>query len=259
MRTKICCAHAGGQGKTTVAQTLYAASKAKGVELSLAAADFKDESHASKLGRLFPGEVREFGTGPSVDLAKQSNDLNANVQYWDSLGPTLMKGGAIIDMGANVIDQLLHWGKIRRAPTLLKSRSAPPIDVFLVCKAEQRAVDDMSDLVKRFGAQDALPVENIYIVLNEQGGNFDGLDLRSKIVAADADANVQFIEFPKCTSELWVPMEQRYISLERVMTMEEDEIPESLGVDMWSVLSGIDDINEWFVKVQNAFKSVNAI
>lgn len=257
MITRICCAHAGGQGKTTVAQTIYAAIKSNGGNVSLAAADFRDETDSSKLGRLFPNEVLEFGTGPSVDLAKQANDLNANVQYWDSIGPTLMKGGSIIDMGANVIDQVLNWGKIRRAPSLMNSRNAPPLDVFLVCKAEQRAVDDMSDLVRRFGSQDSLPVRKIFVVLNEQGGNFDGLDLRSKLATAGTD--VEFIEFPRCTSELWVPMEQRYVSVKNALQMSEAEIQERLGVDMWSTLSGVDDLKAWFDRVRGALTNLSAI
>ena len=256
MTTRICCAHAGGQGKTTVAQTLFAAIASSGGDVALAAADFKDEAKASKLGRLFPNEVVEYGTGPSVDLAKQANDLNASVQYWDSIGPALMKGGSIIDMGANVIDQVLNWGKIRRAPTLMKSKNAPPLDVYLVCKAEQRAVDDMSDLVRRFGAQDALPVRKIFVVLNEQGGNFEGLDLRSKL--AVTGTNVEFIEFPRCTSELWVPMEQRYISVKSALMMSENEIQDRLGVNMWSTLSGISDLQSWFDRVSGSLKDLDA-
>jgi hypothetical protein len=61
MKTRLVCAHAGGQGKTTVAQTLYALSLDAGLEPKLAAADFKDETGSSKLGRLFPGLVRELG------------------------------------------------------------------------------------------------------------------------------------------------------------------------------------------------------
>lgn len=81
MVTRICCAHAGGQGKTTVSQSLFMAGLDAGYELSLASADFIDESRHSKLGRMFGDGVIELGTGPSVSLAKESSDLSANVRY----------------------------------------------------------------------------------------------------------------------------------------------------------------------------------
>jgi hypothetical protein len=259
MRTRIFCAHAGGQGKTTAVQVMYASIMAKGFDAKLAAADFIDESGCSKLGRLFPGAVEELGTGPVVSLAKDSNDLNANIRYWDAIGPILLSGGHLIDLGANVIDQVLHWGEIRQAPKLLASRSAPPIDVFLVCKAEQRAVDDMSDLVRRFGSQASLPVANIFVVLNQQGGSFEGLNIRSKLSSAVKKVNIEFIELPRCTSEFWLPMEQTYSSVQKVLSMKEEDVPKELGVDFWSVHSGIDDLKSWFDQVQTNLRAASAI
>lgn len=258
MRTRIFCAHAGGQGKTTTAQVIATALKKRGEDINLAAADFIDEEGGSKLGRLFPGEVEELGTGPDVSLAKQVNDLNANIKYWDCLGPLLLKGNYLLDMGANVIDQVLHWGEVRRAPDLLQSRSAPPIDAFLVCKAEQRAVDDMTDLVKRLGSGKSLPVDRIFVVLNEQIGNFDALNIRSKIAEAidsKSETSVEFLTLPACSSELWVPMEQTYTSILTAQAMEEDQIQEVLGVDFWGVHSGKDDLASWIIDVDANIKA----
>ncbi|WP_322896255.1 MULTISPECIES: hypothetical protein [unclassified Yoonia] len=262
MRTRIFCAHAGGQGKTTVAQIVYAAAHAKGIDLRLASADFIDESGSSKLGRLFPNAVEELGTGPSVSLVKDANDMNANIRYWDALGPLFLRGGYIIDMGANVIDQVLRWGEIRQAPKLLASRSAPPVDVFLICKAEQRAVDDMTDLVRRFSDQTSLPVENIYICLNEQGGSFEGLNIRARlasVIGGTNRTNVVFVEIPMCSSELWVPMEQNYSSAQKVLAMDENDIPKELGVDFWSVLSGMQELKVWFAEIQRRLYASSVI
>lgn len=259
MKSSIFCAHAGGQGKTTAAQVVYASLIEKGYDSKLVAADFIDESGSSKLGRLFPGEVEELGTGPGVALSKESNDLNANIRYWDVIGPLLLRGGRIIDMGANVIDQVLHWGEIRQAPKLLSSRSAPPLDVFLVCKAEQRAVDDMSDLVRRFSSQASFPVENIFVILNEQGGSFEGIDIRRKLASIVTKVNVEFVQLPRCTSELWVPMEQSYTSVQKVLSMDEDDVAKALGVDFWSVLSGMDDLRSWFDTVKDNLRASGAI
>jgi len=254
MITRICCAHAGGQGKTTLAQTLLVASRAIGIQPTIASADFIDETGQSKLGRMYGDAVLELGTGPSVSAAKDSNDLSAGVRYWDAIGPILLKGNAILDVGANVVDQILNWGKIRRAGDLLNSRNAPPIDVFLICKAERRAVDDMVDLVRRFGAGESMPVRRIYVVMNEQGGTFEVLGLRESLMKIKVQAELRFVRLPRCTSELWFPMEQRYVSLESALAMSEDKITDLLGVDMWSVNSGMDDLRTWFAGVREEFK-----
>ena len=70
--TMMCVAHAGGQGKTTLAQLLYLAKKADGVSPELAAADFLDARGASKLGKLYPNNVEEFGIGAALTLARGS-------------------------------------------------------------------------------------------------------------------------------------------------------------------------------------------
>ena len=262
MRTRIFCAHAGGQGKTTTAQLVASVLRSKGIEVKLAAADFIDDSGGSKFGRLFGDEVEELGTGPDVTLAKQANDLNANVRYWDCLGQIFLKGEYVLDMGANVIDQILHWGNVRQAPKLLESRSAPPIDAFLVCKAEQRAVDDMTDLVKRFTDNESIPADRVYIVLNEQIGDFAALDIKSKIsdsVNKSAREKIQFLTLPACSSELWVPMEQTYTSITNALAMDDDELQSKLGVDFWSILSGRDDLQTWYSNVQSNMKSAGII
>lgn len=255
MKTRLVCAHAGGQGKTTVSQTLFALSVESGLDPKLAAADFKDETGSSKIGRLFPGMVRELGTGPDVALSKVNNDVNANVKYWDALGPLLLKGGYIIDLGANVVDQVLNWGEIRQAPRLLAAKDAPAIDVYLVCKPEKRAVDDMSDLVRRFSARTSLPVDEINIVMNSVTGTFDNLNLRAVLAHAAGDTKIRFIEFPNCTSELWVPMEQNYCSIHSVLSLDEDQIADILQVDYWGTLSGVNDMQTWFSTVKANLKT----
>lgn len=254
MIRRICCADAGGQGKMTLAQSLLVASRAIGGQPILASADSIDKTGQSKLGRMYGDAVMELGTGPSVYAAKDSNDLSAGVHYWDAVGPILLKGNAILDLGANVVDQILNWGEIRRAADLLNSRNAPPIDVFLIFKAERRAFDDMVDLVRRFGAGESLPVRRIYVVMNEQGGTYESLGLRESLMKIKVQGDLRFVRMPRCTAELWCPMEQRYVSLESALAMNEDKITDMLGVDMWSVNSGMDDLRSWFAGVREEFK-----
>ena len=79
----ISVAHAGGQGKTTLAQLLYIWGKQAGGHFRLAAADFLDESGRSKIGS--PNKVLEFGTGANLTAVRSENNMNASVRSGTSL------------------------------------------------------------------------------------------------------------------------------------------------------------------------------
>ena len=131
----ISVAHAGGQGKTTLAQLLYIWGRRSGGQFKLAAADFLDDSGRSKIGKLYPGKVLEFGTGANLTAVRSENNMNASVRYWDELGNLFLTGGHILDMGANVVKSVFEWAEDRRLSTVLARKGAPKFDIFCICKA----------------------------------------------------------------------------------------------------------------------------
>lgn len=255
MKSVICCAHAGGQGKTTVSQLLHVVSKDAGSPLKVVAADFIDESGRSKIGRMYENEVDELGTGPDVELARVKNDLNASLKYWDRLGALLLRGGCVFDMGANVIDQVLDWGKARHASELMRSRSAPQVEVVLVCRAEKRAIDDMADLVARFGSLEALPISRITVCKNEIAGPFDALDIEAALNRIPVKCDLEFFDLPRCTSELWPAMEAKYVGIGQAVRFSPDDAVDKLGVDVWSSYSGVQDLQEWYNGVARSMRA----
>ncbi|MFZ2109747.1 MAG: hypothetical protein WAV18_30965, partial [Roseiarcus sp.] len=110
----ISVAHAGGQGKTTLAQLLYIWSRLAGGQYKLAAADFLDDTGLSKIGKLYPGKVEEFGTGANLTAVRSENNPNASVRYWDKFGNIFLTGGYVIDIGANVVKSIFEWAEDRR-------------------------------------------------------------------------------------------------------------------------------------------------
>jgi hypothetical protein len=245
MKTYICCAHAGGQGKTTVAQLLYVAGMRANMKLQLCAADFQDENGASKLGQFYPKMVEELGLGSGLGEARSANDVNASLKYWDILGSKLASGGSIIDMGANVITQVMQWAEMRRAAEVLPKRGAPPIRVFLVCRAERRALDDMGDLVRQFTNRSVFPSQRVVVVMNEVGGNFERMDLETSLQAMVHDVPLDFITLRRCPSELWPLLEQQSVSIDQTLKMSADDAVAELGTDIWAATTGVDDLQSW--------------
>jgi len=252
----ISVAHAGGQGKTTLAQLLYIWGTHAGGSFKLAAADFLDESGRSKIGKLYPGKVLEYGTGAGLTAVRSENNMNAPVRYWDELGNLFLTGGYILDVGANVVKSVFEWAEDRRLSTVLARKGAPKFDIFCICKAEKHATDDIQRLVRMIGQGNALRPRNIYIVLNEAAGNFGAMKLQEKLTAENKDLNLIFARLPRCQSEIWAPMERFGVSVERALEMSEDEISQALDVDIWTASAGLAELKNWYDASLAEFKSV---
>jgi hypothetical protein len=258
--TLISLSHAGGQGKTTVAQLLYIwanANKAEG-QYKLASADFKDDTGRSKIGKLYPNKVEEFGTGAELSAVRTENDANASIRYWDKFGNIFLVGGYVVDIGANVIKSIFEWAGDRRLATILARRNAPKIEVFCVCKAEKHAADDVHRLMRLFAQGHALRPQSIHVVMNEAAGPFGGMKLQEGLHDAFPDMRLNFIKLPKCQSEIWAPMERFGVSIERALEMSEDEVSEILDVDTWTASAGLAELRSWFDASSQSFKEAGA-
>jgi hypothetical protein len=252
----ISVAHAGGQGKTTLAQLLYIWGSQAGGQFKLAAADFLDESGRSKIGKLYPGKVLEFGTGANLTAVRSENNMNASVRYWDELGNLFLTGGYILDVGANIVKSVFEWAEDRRLSTVLARKGAPKFDIFCICKAEKHATDDIQRLVRLIGQGHALRPRNIFIVLNEAAGNFGAMKLQEKLTSDNKDLSLIFARLPRCQSEIWAPMERYGVSVERALAMSEDEISQALDVDIWTASAGLAELKNWYDASLAEFKSV---
>ena len=254
MKTYICVAHAGGQGKTTVAQALYRVLRQRGEAYKLYAADFCDDLGRSKLGKFFPGKVTELGIGASLVSAKAENDPNAALKYWDRFGEILVEGGGVIDIGANVISPLKQWAQHRNAHRVLSTRNAAPVEMLLVCKAEKHAIQDVAELIKTIHDRQFVPANGVTVVLNEVGGGFEKIDVRKVVAEVAPAAFVRYVRLPRCTSELWARMEQTFTTVDKALGMREEELAQQLDLDMWSVSAGLADLKSWIAEVDGEFK-----
>jgi hypothetical protein len=247
-------AHAGGQGKTTLAQLLFLASKKIGQSYRLCAADFVDESGRSKLGKLYPDRVTEFGAGATLTLSRTENNANAPLRYWDPIGSVFLQGGAIVDIGANVIQSLVDWGVDRQVAALMEKRHAPKVDLFCVCKAQSHAFDDMSVLISKMLERKPFRINRIVIVQNEIGGSFADNAFEFNLKRMFPDRDLVFIKLPACQAEIWSAIERRGVSLETILEADEDTAMQLLDVDLWTASSGLAEARVWFDHVSRLLR-----
>ena len=144
-RSIICAARSGGQGKTTIAQLVHTVCQRNNVPHSLYSAEFLGRDARSKLGKLYPGRVTELGIGATFEQVKTSDDMNQSIRYWDRLGDVLVEGGAVIDLGANVIDKVLDLVGLTRADIYITP-------VFALLTATRSSVIPMKDKRASFEA-----------------------------------------------------------------------------------------------------------
>lgn len=248
MKTYICAAYAGGQGKTTLAQMVYTALRKRELDYKLVAADFTDGSGHSKIGKFFPTRVLELGIGSALGSSKSENDANAPMRYWDRFGGLLLTGGAVLDMGANVVPQLVQWAHHRRVSHIMQQRNSPEIDLLVVTKPETHAIENVSTLIEDVVVGGALPVANIIVVENEVGGSFEGQSL-ARIEKAGAGHSLSFIKIPRCYSELWPHLERTFTPVEVALAASETDLAEKFGIEIWSAYAGLMDLKTWSEEV----------
>ena len=246
MNTMFSVAHAGGQGKTTLAQLLYLATKQQNNSRRLMSADFIDDSGHSKIGKLYPDEVEELGVGATLTASRMENNPNAPVRYWDRLGDAFLNGNKIVDLGANVIPQIIDWAQDRQLKRLLDKRDGPRVDFFFITKAEVHGIDDIASLITDIIRRDVFRIGRMFVVENEVGGPFTVVNARPRLLAAAGEQHLSFIRLPKCQSEIWSAMEQTGTSLERALQCDEDNLVELLKVDLWTAASGLAELRSWY-------------
>lgn len=255
MKTYICAAYAGGQGKTTLAQMVYSALRKRDLAYKLVAADFTDGTGHSKIGKFFPSRVMELGIGSALGSSKSENDANAPMRYWDRFGGLLLTGGAVLDLGANVVPQLVQWAHHRRVMHIMQQRNSPEIDLLVVTKPETHAIENVSTLIEDVVVGGALPVASIIVVKNEVGGSFEAQDM-ARIERAGGGRNLSFITIPRCYSELWPHLERTFTPVEDALAATENDLAEKFGIEIWSAYAGLMDLKTWSDEVYAQLKRV---
>ncbi|MDQ0317036.1 hypothetical protein [Amorphus orientalis] len=245
LRSIICAARSGGQGKTTVAQMIHVIAQKNGAPRQLYSADFMGSGESSKLGKLYPNRVTELGIGATYGELKISDDLNQSIRYWDRVGDVLVRGSALIDLGANVIDRMLEWAELRHANTVLKNRNAPPVDVCVVCKSTMHSVEQAASLANTLLNGDLLPVGKIVIVINEADGKVLTEPARAKLLALREHPKIDFVRLPFCDSEVWRLTEIQSKSLAEALEWDPDDLVEKYDIDIWEATSGLAELRAW--------------
>lgn len=238
-------AHAGGQGKTTFAQILYLFTKRNGLDYSLAAADFMDATHRSKFGKLYPNHVTELGIGAQINAARIENDPNAAVRYWDRVGEILLRGSTIVDLGANVITGLVDWATDRRFAQVMDRMKIPPVEFFIVARAERHGTDHVCSLVRSLTEKKIFGYPRIVIVKNEVGGSFTDTLLEDTLAQQFPDEIFTYVRMSNCTSEIWPALERHGVSIETALAFDEEQAMKELGLDIWSASSGLYELQTW--------------
>lgn len=260
-RTVIVANKTGGQGKTLNSQMIYLGYCDGGFSPKLAAADTTGDEERSKLGKFYPGLVRELGLG--VRLSDLRRNQGAAIAYWDQLGALLLQGGFIIDIGANVVPFLFDWAKSRDAGRILRQRGAPPIVLCVPVKPQAQAVEDALYVLERSVAEaEFLPLASRVLVQNESGGTFDGYGSSAdfqRFHALKRSHGLRIAAMSQCHSELWPIAERNYLPLHDLLTADLEELERTHGLDAFAASGAQADLVEWVDETLNSFRSVGLV
>lgn len=260
-RTVIVANKTGGQGKTLNSQMIYLGYCDGGFAPKLAAADTTSDDERSKLGKFYPGLVRELGLG--VRLSDLRRNQGAAVAYWDRLGALLLQGGFIMDIGANVVPFLFDWARSRDAGRILRQRGAPPIVLCVPMKPQAQAVEDALYVLERSVADaEFLPIASRVLVKNECGGTFDGYGLDEDFQRFEAlrrSHGLRIAAMAQCHSELWPIAERNYLPLHDLLSADLEELEHTHGLDAFAASGAQADLVQWVDETLSSFRSVGLV
>lgn len=249
----MCVSHVGGQGKTTVAQLLHLFGQRASIEFGLVSADFIDATGRSKLGKLFPKKTIELGVGAPLTAARQENNPNAPLRYWDKLGGLLLRDSHVIDLGVNVYGDIVTWALDRHLAELMERKARTRLDLVCVVRPEGHAYDNVHHLIADTLERRPFLLNAIYVVKNAAGGPFEGDEVEKRL--SFKGAPIRFVELPRCYSEIWGAMERKRLSIESVLAEEDDDaLAGRLGVDLFTAVAGAAELRDWVDGAELSFR-----
>lgn len=253
----------GGQGKTLVSALLASLWRERFPDFVLAAADTMDDSGmASKFGRWLPG-VADFGTGPRTDMIQA--DREAALAYWERVGDLLISkrrgdGGALIDLGANVIGAVFEWAKSNAVPEMFDPTTS--IELVLPVTAASTSLKDARSVLGYLDAG-CIPVGKVFLVENEFLGSFSDVEALPdyKFVRGFAErSGGGCVRLPRCDSKALGLFEQAHVNLVEGRAMDFRDIlkmaPKTTGfaATRWSK-----GYAEWFDACVSSFEKVGLL
>lgn len=251
----------GGQGKSTCAQAAAAAFRLAGAPRKLASADTIEAGGLSKLGKIFRGQVVELGTG--AKLADLKANRNLAFAHFDSFGRTLIEGGYIVDIGANVSGPIWEWAVSRQVAKVLRSRNAPLPKLVVPMRAEAQAVEGALDLLERsIALQDIFPFADRILVLNEAGGDFGNYGSSSdfqRLQALKEQSGLKIARMRVCASEVWPIMEREYRPILDLAMMSPEQYETEFHMDAFSASGAHHDLVSWLSETLEEFRRVGLV
>lgn len=251
----------GGQGKTLVAQLIALAYELAGLPIDLASADTSAGQNSSKLGKFYRGSVQELGIGADLDSVRL--DGSRAVAHWDRIGSLLLTGNVVIDLGANIVDQIWEWARSRNAHSVLKESHAPPITLVVPIRAQAQALEDALTLLERSISETrALPIARRVLILNEASGDFERYGTHNdfeRLQAMKLNADLKIVRLPLCRSEIWPAIERHYLPLRGLIQLSTETYAKEFHLDLFAASGARTDLMDWLTEAIDGFRAVGIV
>ena len=248
----------GGQGKTVTAQMLIWGMEIGGLEPRRIAIDSVGEGTVSKFGK-FCARVCEIRVSP--DEASLRSDSKAVLTHWDAVGRELLQGGAVIDVGANVIDTIFTWAAARNAGSVLTQRKAPPVALVVPTQAQAQALEDALHLLERSIAEgENLQISRRVLLLNEAFGGFDTYGTNedfARLQRMKEEHGLKIGRIRKCESALWPYIERLYLNMAEVSEMDPSEMEDRFALNPFEAAGAQVDFLRWALDTLRTLNSLD--
>ncbi|MDR3450492.1 MAG: hypothetical protein P4M15_12245 [Alphaproteobacteria bacterium] len=252
--TKLIGTKPGGQGKTLAAQLLALGHRVLKDPLETAAVDVSPMSgRRSKLGRLWP-ETREFAI--SADFSKIMKSSAAAIEHFDELGARLLRGGVIVDLGANVLPSVLDWAD-RTDPWQSQNEVAP---IWLIVPSTSQH-DALEAAKYSLNLSQALDFDRRILLLNMVHGSPDWSPNAPihRLRWLEEHGKIEAVRLLKCESKLLPLLEAKSMPIHAALKMSDEQASREFGLGLDETIIGLELLRKWVFHQLKTFQAARLL
>lgn len=227
-----------GEGNTLAAQVIGLAGLARSYSLQPVAVDRPPGSaRRSELRRVLPYTLDMPISAPFSEIAASGS---AAVAHFDSLGEVFARGGALVDVGSNVLPGIFNWLKQTDG---MGDLGIEPLWLIVPMTSRAAAVEEA---VGVFISSMNLPIERRILLVNQRYGGLEASPCVDRLTVFRNGGLIEETRFLKCESKLLPLAEAKSLSLFSALSMNVDQAQQEFRLGKQEAFNELEKLRKWF-------------
>ena len=169
------------------------------------------------------------------------------------MGEIFARGGALVDVGANVLSAIFDW--LKQTDDMGDLGIEP---LWLVVPTTSRAAA-VEEAVGVFISSMNLPIERRILLVNQRFGGLEASPWVDRLTMYRNGGLIETTRFLKCESKLLPLAEAKSLSLFSVLSMNVDQAQQEFRLGKQEAFDELEKLREWFWAQSKIFVSAGLL